>query len=140
MTTDRLYLMAGSIASRLCDALPTSTTVLEDNLDTDRDMVHVTVKVASNGVVSMGAGGAEMYFGITDNTITSSITSNGFTSPRKVIGISAQAFMSDSTWGHFACDYITSEVAHFIACNAPRMTGSDYVRSQVESEQGWTLA
>lgn len=140
MTTDRLYLMAGSIASRLNDALPTSTTVLEDNLDTDRDMVHVTIKVASNGVVSMGASGAEIYFGITDNTITSSVTSNGFTSPYKVFGLSTQAFMSDTTWGHFACDYITSEVNHFIACNRPRPTGSDMLRSQVETEQGWSLA
>ena len=140
MTTDRLYLMAGSIASRLNDALPTSTTVLEDNLDTDRDMVHVTIKVASNGVVSMGASGAEIYFGITDNTITSSITDNGFTSPYKVFGISTQAYMTDTTWGYFACDYITSEVNHFIASNRPRPTGSDMLRSQVETEQGWSLA
>lgn len=139
MTTDRLYLMAGSIAPRLNDALPTSTTVLETDLDTDRAMVHTTVKVASNGVVSMGASGAEMYFGITETSITSSTTNDGFTSPYKVF--TATAYTTDTAWAQTACDYITSEVAHFIACNRPRPTGSDYVKSQAESEQeGFSLA
>jgi hypothetical protein len=138
MTTDRTYLMAGSIAPRLNNALPHSTTVLETDLDTDRDMVHVRVVVSRNGVVSIGASGSELYFGITDTSITSTVEHDGFTSPRKVFTVTE--YMSDSTWSQTVCDYITAEVNHFIACNAPRMTGSDYVRSQVESEQGWTLA
>ena len=138
MTTDRLYLMAGSIAPRLNNALPHSTTVLEADLDTDRDMVHVKVIVSRNGVVSIGASGSELYFGITDKSITSTIETDGYTSPSKVFTVTE--YMSDTTWAQVACDYITAEVAYFIACNAPRMTGSDYVRSQVESEQGWTLA
>jgi hypothetical protein len=138
MTTDRTYLMAGSIAPRLNMLLAPTATVLETDLDTDRDMVHVAVIVSRNGVVSIGASGSELYFGITDTSITSTVTSDGYTSPRKVFSISA--FMSDTTWAQTVADYITAEVNHFIACNAPRMTGSDYVRSQVESEQGWTLA
>lgn len=138
MTTDRTYLMAGSIAPRLNELLPPTATVLESDLDTDRDMVHVRCVVSRNGVVSIGASGTELYFGITDGTITSTVEHDGYTSPQKVFSISA--FMSDTTWAQTVADYITAEVNHFIACNAPRMTGSDYVRSQVESEQGWTLA
>jgi hypothetical protein len=138
MTTDRTYLMAGSIAPRLNELLPPTATVLETDLDTDRDMVHVRVVVSRNGVVSIGASGAELYFGITDGVIVSTVEHDGYTSPRKVFSISS--YMTDNTWAQTVADYITSEVNHFIACNAPRMTGSDYVRSQVESEQGWTLA
>ena len=138
MTTDRTYLMAGSIAPRLNMLLAPTATVLETDLDTDRDMVHVAVIVSRNGVVSIGASGSELYFGITDTSITSTVTSDGYTSPRKVFTVTE--YMSDSTWSQTVADYITAEVNHFIACNAPRMTGSDYVRSQVESEQGWTLA
>lgn len=130
--------MAGSIAPRLNELLPPTATVLESDLDTDRDMVHVRCVVSRNGVVSIGASGTELYFGITDGTITSTVEHDGYTSPQKVFSISA--FMSDTTWAQTVADYITAEVNHFIACNAPRMTGSDYVRSQVESEQGWTLA
>jgi hypothetical protein len=101
-------------------------------------MVHVKVIVSRNGVVSIGASGSELYFGITDKSITSTIETDGYTSPSKVFTVTE--YMSDTTWAQVACDYITAEVAYFIACNAPRMTGSDYVRSQVESEQGWTLA
>lgn len=138
MTTDRTYLMAGSIADRLNKALPQTATVLETDLDTDRDMVHVRVVVSRNGVVSIGVSGSELYFGVTDTSITSTVEHDGYTSPRKVFTVTE--YMSDGTWSQTVSDYITAEVNHFIACNAPRMTGSDYVRSQVESEQGWTLA
>ena len=138
MTTDRTYLMAGSIAPRLNELLPPTATVLESDLDTDRDMVHVRVVVSRNGVVSIGVSGSELYFGVTDTSITSTVEHDGYTSPRKVFTVTE--YMSDGTWAQTVSDYITAEVDHFIACNAPRMTGSDYVRSQVESEQGWTLA
>lgn len=129
MTTDRLYLMAGSIAPRLNHALPEAATVLETDLDTDREMVHVRVIV----------GRAELYFGITDKSIVSDMYFDGFDSPRKSFTVTE--FMVDGSWAQTACDYITSEVNHFIACNRPRPTGSDYVKSQAESEQeGFSLA
>lgn len=129
MITDRLYLMAGSIAPRLNDSLPEVATVLETDLDTDREMIHARVIV----------GRAELYFGITEKDISSTIEHDGFTSPTKVF--TTNTYMTDTSWAQTACDYITSEVAHFIACNRPRPTGSDYVKSQAESEQeGYSLA
>lgn len=121
--------MAGSIAPRLNHALPEAATVLETDLDTDREMVHVRVIV----------GRAELYFGITDKSIVSDMYFDGFDSPRKSFTVTE--FMVDGSWAQTACDYITSEVNHFIACNRPRPTGSDYVKSQAESEQeGFSLA
>jgi hypothetical protein len=128
MTTDRTYLMAGSIAPRLNELLPPTATVLEADLDTDRDMVHVRVV----------SGRAELYFGITDGVIVSTVENDGYTSPQKVFSISA--FMSDTTWAQTVADYITAEVNHFTACNRPRPTINDLAKSQAESEQGWTLA
>jgi hypothetical protein len=131
MTTDRTYLMAGSIATRLNNALPVEATVLEADLDTDREMVHVRIIV----------GRAELYFGIADNSITSTIEHDGFTSPYKTLEVSGNAYVTEGSWGHLVCDYITSEVKYFSACNTrPRPTGSDLVKSQAESEQGYSLA
>jgi hypothetical protein len=135
MTTDRTYLMAGSIAPRLNELLPPTATVLEADLDTDRDMVHVRCVVSRNGVVSIGASGAELYFGITDGVILSTVENDGYTSPQKVFSISA--FMSDTTWAQTVADYITAEVNHFIACNrgAPRPTINDLAKSEAESNE-----
>jgi len=135
MTTDRTYLMAGSIAPRLNELLPPTATVLEADLDTDRDMVHVRCVISRNGVVSIGASGTELYFGVTDEVITSTIEQDGFTSPRKVFSISA--FMTDSTWAQTVADYITAEVNYFIACNrgAPQPTINDLAKSEAESSE-----
>jgi hypothetical protein len=98
-------------------------------------MVHVAVIVSRNGVVSIGASGSELYFGITDSTITSTVTSGGYTSPRKVFSISA--FMSDTTWAQTVADYITAEVNHFIACNrgVPQPTVNDLAKAEAESSE-----
>jgi hypothetical protein len=135
MTTDRTYLMAGSIAHRLNEALPTTATVLEADLDTERDMVHVRCVISRNGVVSVGASGAELYFGITDTAITSTVENDGYTSPRKVF--TNNTYMGDSAWAQLACDYITSEVNHFIDCNrgAPQPTINDLAKAEAESSE-----
>jgi hypothetical protein len=141
MTTDRLYLMAGSIAPRLNETLPKTATVLETDLDTDREGVHVHVQV----------GKVVHYAFIEEKTITSYIDrsmvlgSNNWNSPHKVLSISA--FMLDTAWAQFACDYITSEVQYVISLGGTM--GNDYpiaptindlAKSQAETEQGWSLA
>ena len=52
MITDRTYLVAGSLAHRLNEALPELATVLEADLDPIRKGVHVHVQV--NKVMTVG--------------------------------------------------------------------------------------
>ena len=139
MTTDRLYLVAGSIAPRLNESLPSTATVLETDLDTDRDMVHVRCVISRNGAVSMGASGSELYFGIEERAIRSHLEIDG-EQVAQAKQFNLTAFISDTSWAEFVSNYITSEVTHFIAMNAPRPTINDLVKSQAESEQGFSLA
>lgn len=141
MITDRTYLVAGSLGHRLNEALPQSTTVLETDLDVEREGVHVHVQV----------GKVVFYAFIEDRAITSYIDrsvalgDDRWNSPRKTLNITE--FISDNTWAQFVCDYITSEVQYVISLGgtmgndypiAP--TVNDLAKSQAESEQGWTLA
>lgn len=140
MITDRTYLMAGSISHRLNEALPQQTTVLEADLDTDREGVHVHIQV--NKVVH--------YFYIEDRMITSHVDrsvylgNDRWNSPSKVLTITE--FISDTTWAQFACDYITSEVAYILSLGGTM--GNDYpiaptindlVKANAEAE-GYSLA
>jgi hypothetical protein len=138
MTTDRLYLVAGSLGERLNKALPELATPLEIDLDSERECVHATV------VIGNGAG-FSLYFQVENKAITSTLQQygEGTGAPTKLLTITE--FMSDSTWAQFACDYITSEATHFIAMNAfsvrNKPTLNDLVKSQAESEQtGYSLA
>lgn len=141
--TDRLYLMAGSIAPRLNESLPQVATLLETDLDTDREGVHVRVQV----------GNIEHYSFIEDSSITSYIDRSAvfghdrFDSPRKVLV--THSYMTDSSWAQTMCDYITSEVEYLLALGSPNAevypltptpTINDLVKSQAESEQGFSLA
>ena len=141
--TDRTYLVAGSLAHRLNEALPELATVLEADLDPIRKGVHVHVQV--NKVVH--------YSFIEDKVITSHVDrsvalgDDRWNSPRKSLTVTD--YMSDTTWAQFACDYITSEVNYLIALGgihandypiAPTPTINDLVKSQAESEQGFSLA
>jgi len=143
--TDRAYLMAGSLPHRLNEALPEVTTLLESDLDTAREGVHVHIQV----------GNIKHYSFIEDNSITSYIDrsfvfgDDRFNSPRKVFAI--HGFISDTTWAQVACDYITAEVEYLLALGSPNAevyplhsvptpTINDLVKSQAETEQGWSLA
>ena len=145
MTTDRLYLMAGSIAPRLNESLPEVATLLESDLDTAREGVHVHIQV----------GNIKHYSFIEEHSIITEIDRSPvfghdrFNSPRKVFTI--HSFMSDTTWAQVACDYITAEVEYLLALGSPNAevyplhsvpvpTINDLVKSQAESEQGFSLA
>ena len=140
MITDRLYLVAGSIAPRLNESLPESATLLESDLDTDREGVHVHVQV----------GNVKHYSFIEDNAITSYIDrsyvfgDDRFDSPRKVFVNSS--YMTDTSWAQTACAYITSEVAYLLALGSPNAevyplhavptpTINDLAKSEVESNE-----
>lgn len=138
MPNDRLYLVAGSLGYLLNEALPSLATPLEIDLDPERECVHATVSIG-NGA------GFSLYFQVENKAITSTLYQYGEDTgaPTKLLTITE--FMSDSTWAHFACDYITSEAIHFIAMNAfsvrNKPTLNDLVKSQAESEQtGYSLA
>ena len=136
--TDRTYLVAGSLGHRLNEALPEVATVLEADLDTIREGVHVHVQV----------GKVVHYSFIEDRVITSHIDrsvalgDDRWNSPSKVC--TNNTYMTDASWAQTACDYITSEVQYIIAItdrnNAVTPTINDLVKSQAESEQGWSLA
>jgi hypothetical protein len=145
MITDRLYLMAGSLPHRLNEALPQVATLLESDLDTEREGVHVHIQV----------GNIKHYSFIEDNSITSYIDrspvfgDDRFNSPRKVL--TNRTYMGDSAWAQTACDYLTSEVEYLIALGSPNAevyplhsvpapTINDIAKSQAESEQGFSLA
>ena len=138
MTTDRLYLMAGSIAPRLNESLPHVATLLESDLDTAREGVHVHVQV----------GNIKHYSFIEDSSITTEIDrspvfgDDRFNSPRKVL--TNRTYMGDSAWAQMACDYITSEVEYLIALGSPNAevyplhsvptpTINDLAKSEAES-------
>lgn len=137
MPNDRLYLVAGSLGYLLNEALPSLATPLEIDLDPERECVHATVSIG-NGT------GFSLYFMVENKAIKSTLQQYGedIGAPDKVLTITE--FMSDSTWAHFACDYITSEANHFIAMNTfstrNKPTINDLVKSQAESEQGFSLA
>ena len=137
MPNDRLYLVAGSLGYLLNEALPSLATPLEIDLDPERECVHATVSIG-NGT------GFSLYFMIENKAIKSTLQQYGedMGAPDKVLTITE--FMSDSTWAHFACDYITSEINHFLAMNSfstrNKPTINDLVKSQAESEQGFSLA
>ena len=139
--TDRTYLVAGSLGHRLNEALPSQTVVLETDLDIEREGVHVRVIV----------GKVSLYAFVEDKTIASHIDrsvalgDDRFNSPTKYLTITE--FISDTTWAQFVCDYITSEVGYLLEVMTRDMdfgyvqpTGNDYVKSQAETEQGWSLA
>ena len=145
MITDRLYLMAGSLPHRLNESLPQVTTLLESDLDIEREGVHVHIQV----------GNIKHYSFIEDNSITSYIDrspvfgDDRFNSPRKVF--SNNTYMGDSAWAQVACDYLKSEVEYILALGSPNAevyplhsvpapTINDLVKSQAESEQGFSLA
>ena len=138
MTTDRLYLMAGSIAPRLNESLPHVATLLESDLDTAREGVHVHVQV----------GNIKHYSFIEENSIMTEIDrspvfgDDRFNSPRKVL--TNRTYMGDSAWAQMACDYITSEVEYLIALGSPNAevyplhsvptpTINDLAKSEAES-------
>jgi len=137
MTTDRLYLVAGSLGQRLNKALPELATPLEIDLDPERDCVHATVAIG-NGL------GFSLYFQVEDESIKSTLQQYGedIGAPDKVLATSA--FILDTAWARFVPDYITSEVNHFLAMNSfstrNKPTLNDLVKSQAESEQGFSLA
>lgn len=137
MPDDRLYLVAGSLGYLLNEALPSLATPLEIDLDPERECVHATVAIG-NGT------GFSLYFRVEHKAIESTLQQYGedISAPTKTLTITE--FMSDSTWAHFACDYITSEVKHFLAMNSfstrNKPTLNDLVKSQAESEQGFSLA
>jgi hypothetical protein len=149
MITDRTYLVAGSLAHRLNEALPSQTVVLETDLDHEREGVHVRVIV----------GKVSLYAFIEDRMITSHIDrsvamgDDRYNSPTKYLTVTE--YMGDSTWAQFVCDYLTSEVAYLLEVitrnmdfslkvatvhDLPRPTINDLVKSQAESEQGFSLA
>lgn len=141
MITDRTYLVAGSLGHRLNEALPESATLLETELDIEREGVHVRVQV----------GKVSLYAFIEDKEITSYIDrsialgDDRFNSPNKVF--TNQTYMTDTSWAQTVSDYITAEVNYLLAVINRGMdfgyvqpTGSDYVKSQAETEQGWSLA
>ena len=141
MTTDRLYLVAGSLGERLNKALPALATPLEIDLDSERNCVHATVAIGNEaGPLS----GFSLYFRVEDELIASTLQQYGehIGAPDKTFTITE--FILDSTWARLVCDYITSEVNHFIAMNSfstrNKPTGDDLVKSQAESEQGFSLA
>ena len=140
MITDRTYLVAGSIAHRLNESLPQVATLLETDLDVEREGVHVRVQV----------GNVQHYSFVEEKAITSEIDRSPvfghdrFNSPRKAFEMNA--FMSDTTWAQFVCDYITSEVEYIIALGSPNgetypitPTINDLAKIQAESE-GYSLA
>jgi hypothetical protein len=137
MTTDRLYLVAGSLGERLNKALPELATPLEIDLDPERECVHATVSIG-NGT------GFSLYFRVEDELIVSTLQQYGedIGAPDKTLATSA--FILDTSWARFVPDYITAEVNHFIAMNTfstrNKPTGNDLVKSQAESEQGFSLA
>lgn len=135
MSTDRLYLVAGSLGHRLNEALPAVATLLESDLDVERECVHANVAIST----TLGLG-YSIYFQIGEKYIESTLEQYGepMGAPAKTFNLTQ--FISDTTWAQFACDYITSEVNHFIAMNQPRPTINDLARSQAESEQGFSLA
>ena len=147
--TDRTYLVAGSLALRLNEALPSQTVVLETDLDPIREGVHVHVQI--NKVT--------LYAFIQDRMITSyidrsvSMGDDRYNSPTKYLTITH--FISDTTWAQFVCDYLTSEVTYLLEVHnrnmdfslkvatvhdLPRPTINDLAKSQAESEQGFSLA
>jgi hypothetical protein len=149
MITDRTYLVAGSIAHRLNEALPSDTVVLEADLDHEREGVHVRVVI----------GKVSLYAFIEDRMVTSyidrsvSMGDDRYNSPTKYLTITD--YMSDTTWAQFACDYITSEVTYLLQVmtrdmdfrpivatvhDLPTRTVNDLAKSQAETEQGWSLA
>jgi hypothetical protein len=138
MTTDRLYLVAGSIAPRLNESLPQVATLLEADLDTAREGVHVHIQV----------GNIKHYSFIERESIKTEIDrspvfgDDRFNSPRKVFVMNG--YMIDSAWAQFVCDYITSEVEYLIALGSPNAevyplrsvptpTINDLVKSEAES-------
>lgn len=135
MTTDRLYLVAGSLGHRLNEALPALATPLEIDLDIERECVHANVAIG-NGA------GFSLYFQVEEKAITSALYQYGEDTGAPTKLFTLTQFISDTTWAQFACDYITSEATHFIAMNATRNkpTLNDLVKSQAESEQGFSLA
>lgn len=137
MVTDRLYLVAGSLAHRLNESLPQVATLLETDLDVEREGVHVRVQV----------GTIQHYSFIESGSITTEIDRSPWaSSPRKVFVMNG--YMIDSAWSQFVCDYITSEVEHMVSINkanneayAVTPTINDLAKSQAESEQeGFSLA
>jgi hypothetical protein len=137
MTTDRLYLVAGSLGERLNKALPALATPLEIDLDPERECVHATVAIG-NGT------GFSLYFRVEDELIESTLQQYGedISAPTKTL--ETTAVILDTSWARFVPDYITSEVNHFLAMNSfstrNKPTGDDLVKSQAESEQGFSLA
>jgi hypothetical protein len=147
MVTDRTYLVAGSLGHRLNEALPSDTVVLETDLDIEREGVHVRVIV----------GKVSLYAFVEDRMITSyidrsvSMGDDRYNSPTKYLTITD--FISDTSWGQFVCDYITSEVTYLLQVMTRDMdfrpmvatvhdlpTINDLSKSQAETEQGWSLA
>ena len=134
--TDRLYLVAGSIAPRLNESLPETVTVLETDLDPQREGVHVRIQV----------GAIQHYSFIEGESIVTEIDRSPWaSSPRKVFTMNG--YMIDSAWAQFVCDYITSEVEYMVSINdrneatyAVTPTINDLAKSQAESEQGFSLA
>lgn len=142
--TNRTYLVAGSLGHRLNEALPQQTVVLETELDIEREGVHVRIVI----------GKVSFYAFVEDNMISSHIDrsialgDDRWNSPTKYLTITE--FISNETWSQFVCDYITAEVGYLLQVITRNMdfgyvqpiqpTGSDMLKSQVESEQGWSLA
>ena len=149
--SDRTYLVAGSLGHRLNEALPHQTVVLETDLDIEREGVHVRVIV----------GKISLYAFVEDKMITSYIDrsvpmgDDRYNSPTKYLTVTA--YMGDTTWAQFVCDYLTSEVSYLLQVitrdmdfrpivatvhDLPlRPTINDLVKSQAESEQtGFSLA
>jgi hypothetical protein len=148
--TDRTYLVAGSLGNRLNESLPHQTVVLETDLDHEREGVHVRVIV----------GKVSLYAFVEDKMITSYIDrsvpmgDDRYNSPTKYLTVTA--YMGDTTWAQFVCDYLTSEVSYLLQVitrdmdfrpivatvhDLPLPTINDLVKSQAESEQtGFSLA
>jgi hypothetical protein len=127
---NRMFLMSGALATHLNNAVTAEATVLETSLDIDREMVHQTVTVY----------GQDIYFGISNNEVVTEIehghgipTVRAFTLPKGV-------FVSDESWVGVVVALITSEVNSMANALRPRPTANDIVRSQAESEQGFSLA
>jgi hypothetical protein len=136
MSTDRLYLVAGSLGHRLNEALPEVVTLLECDLDTEREGVHVRVQV----------GKIQHYSFVEEKAISTEVDRSPWaSSPRKAFVMNA--YIMDTGWAQFACDYITSEVEYLVSIHdqneatyAVTPTINDLAKSQAESEQGFSLA
>jgi HD superfamily phosphohydrolase YqeK len=127
---NRMFLMSGALATHLNNSITAEATVLETSLDTDREMVHQNVVVY----------GQEIYFGISNNEIVTEID-NGKAMPTvRTFTLPKSVYVSDEAWVGVAVALITSEVNSYANALRPQPTVNDIVRSQAESEQGFSLA